>query len=605
MAVNFPCQGIFRSTFRMAATMAKRKARYSSLYKHQVLAALTGALWLVTATRAHASTEDTIEVTLRPAAMDASRNIPFVDVTVKAPSDVSLLRLPLVISNVKTSAVALTQLKASDADGPISLSSQDDPDGPKPYRHWKASRASHGPLTISYRAPITDALNPLGAAPPLELRSESGGFSGLVGTYVMLPDNDRTYRLALTWDFTSLGGDSLGVSTLGVGTQSSTLKSPDALESTFTMGGHIEHEPTAPAADGFFSAWQGSPPFDARGLMQWTHRLYGSYLKFFDTSGVTYNVFLRRNKVNPGGGVEVANSFVGTFDEDTPVEDFKLTLAHEMVHTFVGALDEKDGLAASWFSEGLAVYYQRLLPYRAGEITRDAYLQDLNRTAARYYTDLLNTTPNKEIPARFWADTRVRVLPYDRGALYFAQLDAQIRKVSHGKRSLDDLVLAFLKRRTAGEPLTQAAWVEAVTREVGDHGRQQFDDMLAGKPIVLDTDAFGPCFTKTLKPMRRYELGFDPAVLAQPSRIVRGLVPGSAAAKAGLKDGDEILKPVPQDGIQADQTAKLKLQIRRDGKVWDVSYLPRGEVIQTWQWIPAAAPSCRASQAGTIANPVR
>lgn len=568
--------------------------------KRRMLRLATATALLASPWPVLAATNGTVDVTLRPAAMDASHQIPFVDVTIRTSPDASapgtpLVRMPLVSSNVKTAASTLTNLAATDADGPVTLTFQDDAEGPKPYRRWTALRAVHGLLTIRYRTPITNALNPLGAAPPLELRSESGGFSGLVGTYVMLPDSSQPYTLALDWDFSSLGGKSLGISTLGIGKQSSTAKPSEKLESTYTMGGHIEHEPETPAADRFFSAWQGKPPFDARALMQWTHRLYGSYLQFFDNHGVTYNVFLRRNKVNPGGGVEVENSFVGTFDEGTPVEEFKLTLAHEMVHTFVGALDSKDELAGSWFSEGLAVYYQRLLPYRAGQISREAYLKDINVTAARYYTDILNDTPNQDIPARFWADTRIRVLPYDRGAMYFARLNADILKATHGRRSLDDLVLSFLTRRTAGKPLTREAWVDALTHELGERGRQVFDDMINGKLIVLDTDAFGPCFERTKKPMRRYELGFDPTVLVQPKRIIRGLVPGSAAAAAGLKNGDEILKPVPQDGIQADQTATLKLHIRRGGKVFDVSYLPRGETMETWQWIERDGRSCNAA----------
>lgn len=579
--------------------MAKERMGRSFGGKYRTLGLLFCASLLMAQAHAHSPTESTIDVVLRPGAIDASQKIPFVDVTIKtsvpkvAPGE-PLVRLPLVSSNVKTVASSLRNLMATDADGPLTLTFHDDPAGPKPYRHWIASRTVVGPLTISYRADITDALNPLGAAPPLELRSESGVFSGLAGTYVLLPDADKAYQLRLDWDFSSIGGTSLGVSTLGVGNQFSAPKAPNELESTFTMGGQLEHEPAAPTVDGFYSAWQGKPPFDARALMQWTHRLYGSYLQFFNARGVTYNVFLRRNKINPGGGVEVANSFVGTFDDGTPVEDFKLTLAHEMVHTFVGALDEKDELAASWFSEGLAVYYQRLLPYRAGRISREAYLQDLNNTAARYYTDLLNTTPNPDISARFWADTRIRVLPYDRGALYFAQLNAEISKASHGKRSLDDLVLLFLKRRRTSQPLTQVTWVEAVTQELGSRGGQQFDDMMSGKLIVIGPDSFGPCFQRIQKPLRRYELGFAPEVLVEPKRIIHGLLQGSAAATAGLKDGDEILKPVPQDSIQADQAARLRLQIRRNGKVFDVSYLPRGEVVQTWQWGPANNPSCTA-----------
>ncbi|MFT3791662.1 MAG: peptidase M61 [Rudaea sp.] len=559
-----------------------------------VLGALPACVGIVPA-HAQARASDTVEVVLRPGPADAAQDIAFVDVTVTAPADLQApgFRLPRVTGNVKTVATSIENLRAADENGSIALDFRDDPDGAKPYRRWKASRPAHGQVTIRYRAPITNAPNPLGAAPPLELRSDSVAFSGLLGAYVLLPDTGKAYRLKLEWDFSSLAAESIGVSTLGVGNQSGAEKTSEMQESTFTLGGHLDHEPATPAANGFFSAWQGRPPFDAHALMRWTQTLYGAYQTFFATRGTTYNVFLRRNPVNPGGGVEVANSFVGTFDDSTRADEFKLTLAHEMVHTFVGELDEKDDLAASWFSEGIAVYYERLLPYRAGQITRDEYLRSVNITAARYYTDLLNTTPNRDIPARFWADTRIRVLPYDRGALYFARLNALIGKASRGRRSLDDLLLAFLKRRATGLPLTQAAWVDAVTRELGAQGKSQFDDMMSGKPIVLDSDTFGPCFCRTQQKMRRYELGFDPEVLAHSPRIVRGLVAGSAAEKAGLRNGDEIARPVPQDGIQANQSAMLKLRIKRDGANFDVDYLPRGESVETWQWTAAGSEACR------------
>src|SRR5690606_23741317 len=135
------------------------------------------------------------------------------------------------------------------------------------------------------------------------------------------------------------------------------------------------------------------------------------------------------------------------------------TLAHEMFHTFVGSLDAPQGLASSWFGEGLAVHYARLLLLRTGQATPGEFLEGLNSTAARYYTNALNDTPNEEIPARFWEDTRVRVLPYDRGSLYFAALDYRLRSLSSRRRSLDDLLLGMLERRRAGQPMDQAAWV--------------------------------------------------------------------------------------------------------------------------------------------------
>lgn len=563
------------------------------------LAVLLAMLTLV-ARAAPAASMPRLDITLKPAAPAANGNIPYVDVQVVAPAmDVPtgqpLLQLPLVSSNVVSIADSLRDLRVTDSHGPLTLTTRDDPaQGAIFYRHWYADRAVSGTVTIRYRAPITNALNPRGAAPPLELRTEDGGFSGDASTFLALPESDRIYRIALTWNFAALGPKAIGLSTLGPGDIQGSLaagqdapRKLDAIyrDGLYFMGGRVHVYPSPLPPSGFMSAWQGKPPFDTGALMHWTQSLYGYYERFFEApAGQPYAVFLRRNPVNAGGGVEVGRSFVGTFDRQTKAQDLKLTLAHEMVHTFVGALDEPQGLLSSWYSEGLAVYYERLLPWRAGLISTADFLADLNKTAARYYTDLLNDTPNGQIPARFWADTRVRVLPYDRGSLYFAALNAEIRKASYGKRSLDDLVLQMVDRRRRGLPVDESAWLALVRQAVGIRGITQFHDMMAGRLVLPPSDAFGPCFERIAVPLRRYQLGFDSAVLMEPSRIVRGLIPGSAAARAGLRDGDHIVKPVPQDAIQADQTAKLTLLIERADKVFPITYLPRGATVEAYQW---------------------
>ncbi len=534
-----------------------------------------------------------LTVTLSPAPPDAQGDIRYLDVkivadAVDAAAGEAFLRLPLVSSNVQGVADALMGFRVADTKGPLKqLTTHDDPaNAPAGYRHWSANRAVQGPVTIEYRVPITNALNARGAAPPLELRTEEGGFSGSGGIFLVLPESPKLYRNAIRWNLAAVGPHAMGLSSLGAGDVTSvTPMSADALASTYFMGGNIHHFPDVLPVGGFSSVWQGEPPFDAHALMRWTQTLYGSYLKFFHAPpSQPYGVFLRRNPVNAGGGVEIGHSFVGTFDKNTKAEDLKLTLAHEMVHTFVGGLDGNDELSLSWYSEGLAVYYERLLPLRAGVLSPSQYLADLNRTAGRYYTDLLNDAPNDEIAAKFWADTRIRVLPYDRGAMYFAQLNSEIRKASGGKRSLDDLVLTMVDRRRQGLPVDTATWINLVEQELGSRGKQEFESMLAGKLIVPAPDSFGPCYTRTTVPLRRYELGFDSAVLAQPSRVVRGLVPGSAADRAGLRNGDVIVKPVPQDAIQADQKATLTFLIRRDEKEFPITYLPRGETVQAYQW---------------------
>ena len=168
--------------------------------------------------------------------------------------------------------------------------------------------------------------------------------------------------------------------------------------------------------------------------------------------------------------------------------------------------------------------------------------------------------------------------------LYFATVDAAVRKASGGTRSLDQLMLAMLARQQAGKVTTNADWEQVLEAELGASAVADFRAFLDGRIPLPDSTAFGPCFRRVAKPMRRYELGFDPAVLAEPRRIVRGLVPGSAAAAAGLRDGDEIVVPVPQDSIQGEQDRRLDLSIKRDEQVFAVTYLPRDETVEAWQW---------------------
>jgi predicted metalloprotease with PDZ domain len=421
-----------------------------------------------------------------------------------------------------------------------------------------------------------------GAAPPIELRAEAGAVSGAGSSFLLLPPADWSAHLTVRWDLSALAQGATGVSSFGLGDVAQKVPQPiTRLERSYFMAGPIGHY----ARGSFFAAWQGTPPFDAGALMVWTGRLYGHYVAFFRPPQVQpYGVFLRPNPVNAGGGFGLARSFIVTFGSRTDPEQLKLTLAHEMFHTFAPSIVRPAGLESSWFGEGLAVFYARTLALRFGQIGPKAFLDDLNGTAARYYTSVMAGVPNREVPARFWADTRIRTLPYDRGALYFAAVDDTMRKASSGRRSLDDLMLAMLKLERGGRMLSNADWEDLLRQNLGERRVADFRAMLAGREPLPASDAFGPCFRRTMRPLRRYELGFEPAVLTEPHRIVRGLVAGSAADQAGLRNGDEILYPVPQDAIQGSQKQLLTLEIRRDGRTFQITYLPRGETVQTWQW---------------------
>jgi hypothetical protein len=574
---------------RLVISRTRSRCRVRAWTRSRLIAALVAFGWLGgSAAQAESNAAPHLILTLKPEAAREDREIPAVDVTlsvdaVHVASGSAVLRLALVVDNVETSALNLENLSVTDAQGSVPLTTRDDHDGVG-QRRWIAGRTIDGLLTVRYRAPITNTPNALGAAPPLELRTEDGGFSAQGTTFLVLPDTPLTYRAELKWDLSASPPDASGLSSFGVGNVA--LDQPikiERLSRAFYMGGSVGREPAARSANGFFSAWQGSPPFDAKALLTWTQGLYDYYFHFFKPSVQPYGVFLRRNPINPGGGVESSNSFMGTFGAKTDAKELKSTLAHEMIHTFIAGFEGAEG-EDQWYSEGIAVFYQRLMPLRAKAISEADFLRDLNSTAARYYTDALNTTPNDEIWKRFWQDTRIRTLPYDRGSLYFAALDTRVRRASAGTRSLDDLIFAMLDLQRRGEPVSRQAWIDLLVREAGPDAKTEFEHMLAGAVVLPESGAFGPCLRRTVKPMRRYELGFDPKVLIEPSRTIRGLVPGSAAQMAGLKNGDRILKPVPQDEIQGNQTELLTLSIQRGDEAFALTYLPRGETVQAYRW---------------------
>jgi hypothetical protein len=558
---------------------------------------LLGIALAVTAAGSYGNAQagPSLTVTLKPDRPNALNHIAYVDVTVtmdglNTAAGSPLLRMPLVTSNVETVATTIERLSVTDTKGPLELTFKDDTEGGlAQYRHWEAARAIEGELVAHYRAPISEVLAPRGAAPPLELRSDSGAFSGEGDTFLLLPEADLPWKIAVRWDLRRLDARALGVSTFGKGDVAPAGAGLQDLKGSFFMGGDVHLYPETPPAAGFFASWYGNAPFDLLKMVRSEQKLYEFYEKFFNRpSTAPYAVFLRENLVNAGGGIELGKSaFVATFGAKTDPDELTITLAHEMLHTFVGSLDTPQGMESSWYSEGLAVYYARLLALCAGQITPAQFLDDLNSTAGRYYTDALIHTPNDQIGPNFWIDTRIRVLPYDRGSMYFAVLDGELRKASDGRVKLDDLLLAMLDRRRHNLPLDKADWIDQVKTHLGEKGKEEFEAMLGGAIMIPEPQGFGPCFTRITKPMRRYQLGFDPKVLVEHRRIVRGLIPHSAADLAGVKNGDEITKPVPQDMLQGQQDGMLTLELLRDGKSLKISYLPRAETVDAYQWIRA------------------
>lgn len=419
------------------------------------------------------------------------------------------IRAPITYASVGGIADAIESLEVRDAKGLVPLRREDDPADPGGfpfYRHWRAEREVVFPVLLSYAArPRFAGLS----GPQFALQSHEGGISSAGSGFLVTPEEmgDQT-TLDVSWDLSDLGPASVGVSTFGNGSFEM-RGTPYDLTQGYFMAGPLGSYQAAAAKVGFSGYWLGLPPFEPEKEMEWTSRMYSFLRTFFrDVSGSPYRMFLR---VLPGAprpsGTALLNSFmlgVPARTSDSLAPGPHSMLAHELIHHWAEGLEGPHGTVA-WFAEGTATHYQRLLPLRAGLISVDAYGESINATARGYYSN-----PYRNLSAdslgRLGFMTGVgggsaQNVAYTRGSLYFADLDAQIRRASNGKRKLDDILLPFFDRIRGGQKLTQDDWVKTIVAELGTSARERFEAIIVnGDTIVPDSGAFGPCFAR--RPVR-------------------------------------------------------------------------------------------------------
>jgi hypothetical protein len=80
---------------------------------------------------------------------------------------------------------------------------------------------------------------------------------------------------------------------------------------------------------------------------------------------------------------------------------------------------------------------------------------------------------------------------------------------------------------------------------------------------------------------RPFETGFDVTSLAGPNRLIRGLIPGSAADRAGLRNGDEVIQaPDLGDPTVKDASKSIEMKVRRGADELSISFVPQGKPVK-------------------------
>jgi len=213
------------------------------------------------------------------------------------------------------------------------------------------------------------------------------------------------------------------------------------------------------------------------------------------------------------------------------------------------------------------------------------YQDEVNARAAQYYTNAHRAVSLKDAAAIKWTGNGAWMLPYARGALYFANLDAQLKSRGLPVDVLH-LVNAMSARIEKGAPATDRTWLDLLNQEVGTWAVEDWKAMRDGKLLRPVLGSFGECLQPEPIQTGIYDLGFSWRDTEQGS-YVQDVEPGSHAEAAGLRPGDEVMTAVDLIAQQSRFDKPVQLDVSRNGKRFQIAYDPHSDTkVDAFRWAP-------------------
>lgn len=540
--------------------------------------------------------------------------------------DTPLLSLPLMIGKTPSARYDDDNpLFASLDDGNLLRLEYRDEDSVKGPRLWYLDQKELGEslttedtpvITVKFTAPYRKTDEKTLPGPRVDLRRDVTG-GGLVGQgqgFIPVPppppnagwngeEQKELWQVAVEWDLADAPSGIHGAWSLGDDQVSSATGTMDwAVTHSIFAVGYLQRFPSwdvdaaQPGETTFAMYWLNPSPYDMPGLARSTRAIHARIAAYFDGSTDPFRVFFRQIEANSGGTgatlsfmVEYSLPSVDQTDEHALAD----LLAHETVHEFALLDEAAPGQSppewqedeAAWYVEGVASYVGALAglndPGR-----RDWMVKSMNNYAQAYYTSPVVSMSYDDVLSDYWGDVDITRVSYYRGLMYLAELDGIIWKSSQGKKSMDDVIVDLYKLRREGKPCGLATLKEKVAGLIGQKGLDKsYSAMFDGDLIIPSEDCLARYGLKLVKmEWQKFELGFDTQSMREFE--VRGLVPGSAADKAGVKEGDIIVKGFMVWGVEDELDVPMRITVSRDGKEKEFEWWARSdEVVEAYGWV--------------------
>ena len=451
---------------------------------------------------------------------------------------------------------------------------------------YQAVKPVDGKVTVEYTITAASPIRNPGAY--IDMQKSGGGLTGSFLSILLLPPFEKELFVRLEWD---LAKGNTAVSSFGVGNvTSSPSLSYESLQYAQFIVGNLHMYPNPLPEKGFSVAGLGLNEEKIGNSLPKFQNVYEYLRKQFHTSpDLAFRFFFRSYpEIYFPSGSAVQGDGYGSFllcippSEQLKDNDDMLSLiSHEMLHIFI------TGVNREWYSEGIVEYLSTVLTYQGKFYSDEFYLKSINEKAAGYYTNEMRMQPDDTDSSMKFSTTNSWTLPYNRGFLYFANLDAKLKALTRdNKVTVLSLALEIEKLKHT-QKITEKTWTDLLQKRAGNWAVEDWEAMKAGKLMMPYPGVFGKNFVAEKLEAGVFDLGFNKSKGATKGQIIRDLIKGSNAEKAGIKEGDEVIEPVDLYPYYGSYDKLLTLKVKRNNEILSFSFSPRRGAVEAYRWIAA------------------
>ncbi len=316
---------------------------------------------------------------------------------------------------------------------------------------------------------------------------------------------------------------------------------------------------------------------------------------YWDDTGEPYLITVLPLGAEPGmssvGGTNLADSFAFFATDNAESAILERILMHEHVHTWNpnrlgGLVDGPAQPGEYWFSEGFTDFLTQRAAVRGAVWPAATALQSWNEALMENAQSAVRDAPNTAIETGFWTDPDFQRLPYHRGMIFAALVDARIREATGGVMDLDNVLHAMADEES--ETTAAERFADTVLRVTGlDISDLVQRHIVEGVPVSLPTSGFGACGPVETFEQPVFEYGMTGGFDEDGEFIIQSVDPDGPAAPAGFLPGMRIVERL--EGAVGDASVDSVLRVELDGEVQDLRYRPtNGEILTVQQIVPGS-----------------